>query len=74
MTDLQVEVSPMGSGYAVGDDLPVRVLLTNLGECFALAIRQPHTTCDLVAQDPILGHQVLVAQQQFLIDGPRDIC
>ena len=27
---------------------------------------------DLVAQDAIFGDEVLIAQQQFLIDGPRD--
>ena len=48
-------------------------LLADLGQGLALAITQPHTPCDLVAQDAIFRHQVLVAQQQFLIDGPRDI-
>jgi hypothetical protein len=36
-------------------------LLANFGQRLAFAICQPHTTCDLVAQDTIFGHQVLVA-------------
>src|SRR6266704_4943848 len=39
----------------------------------ALAIAQAYTTFDLGTQHAIFGHQVLVAQQQFLIDSPRDI-
>jgi hypothetical protein len=49
-------------------------LLTDLGEGLALAIRSAHTARDLVAQDAIFGHQVLVAQQQFLIDRPCNVC
>src|SRR6266567_5450857 len=60
------------SGHCFQGLLPQ--LLTNLGECCALAIRQPHTTGDLVVQDTILCHQVLVAQQQFLIDRPCNVC
>jgi hypothetical protein len=48
-------------------------LLTDLGPRLAFAVRQPHTACDLAAQDPILRHQVRMAQQQFLIDGSSDI-
>jgi hypothetical protein len=48
-------------------------LSTNLGQGYAFAIRQPHTALELVAQDTILCHQILVTQQQFLIDGPRDV-
>jgi hypothetical protein len=47
-------------------------LLVDLGERCALAVSQPHTARDLSAQDAILCHQVLVAQQQFLINSPRD--
>ena len=49
-------------------------LLSNVGEGLALAIAQAYTTFDLVTQHAIFGHQVLIAQQQFLIDSPRDIC
>ena len=48
-------------------------LLAYLGQGLALASAQAYTTFDLVAQQAIFGHEVLVAQQQFLIDGPRDI-
>ena len=48
-------------------------LLADVGQRLAFAIRQPHATCDLVAQDAIFCHQILVTQQQFLIDGSRDI-
>ena len=36
-------------------------LLADLGQSLALAITQPHASLDLVAQDAILRHQVLVA-------------
>ena len=49
-------------------------LLADLGQGLALAVAQPDTPLDLMAEDAIFGHQVLVAQQQFLIDCPRDIC
>src|SRR5262245_29304512 len=48
-------------------------LLATLGQGFAFAIRQPQPARDLVAQDAILCHQILVTQQQSLIDSPRDI-
>jgi hypothetical protein len=35
-------------------------LLADLGEGFALAIAQPHTPLDLVTQQTILRHQILV--------------
>jgi hypothetical protein len=49
-------------------------LVADFGQRCAFAICQPHTTSELMAQDAILCHQILIAQQQFLIDGPRDIC
>src|SRR6266581_7000019 len=48
-------------------------LLADFSQCLAFAVRQLHTTSDLVAQEAILCHQVLIAQQQCLIDGSRDI-
>ena len=48
--------------------------LTDFGQRLAFASRQPHTARDLVAKHTIFGHEVLVAQEQFLIDGPRDLC
>src|SRR5215468_659466 len=48
-------------------------LLANLGQGFALAITQAYATFDLVTQHAIFGYQVFVAEQQCLIDGPRDI-
>jgi hypothetical protein len=38
-------------------------LLADLCQGLALAVTQPGAPCDLVAQDAILRHQVLVAQQ-----------
>jgi hypothetical protein len=38
-------------------------LLADLRQGLALAVTQPDAPCDLVAQDAILRHQVLVAQQ-----------
>jgi hypothetical protein len=49
-------------------------LLAQLGQGFALAVTQAYATFDLVAQDGIFGHGVLIAYQQFLIDRPSDIC
>jgi hypothetical protein len=48
-------------------------LLADLGEGLTLAIIQPDTPLKLVAQDPILRHEIFIAQQQLLIDRPRDI-
>ena len=52
--------------------VPARNLTTGrvLGvrQGLAFAIRQPHTARDLVAQDAVLRHQVLVAQEEFLVD------
>ena len=43
------------------------------GKGLALAITQPDATFELVAEDAVFRHQIFVAQQQFLIDGFRDI-
>jgi hypothetical protein len=37
-------------------------LLADLGQGFALAVSQPHTARNLMTQDAILCHQILVAQ------------
>jgi hypothetical protein len=37
-------------------------LLANLSQGFSLAITQAYATFDLVAQDVIFGHEVLIAQ------------
>ena len=57
-------------GHCQQGVLPQR--LTDCGERRACAIRQPDAPCDLVAQETMLRHEGLVAQQQCLIDGPRD--
>ena len=49
-------------------------LLADCGQGLALAIRSAHTARDLVAEDAMLRDQICVTQQQFLIDGPRDVC
>jgi hypothetical protein len=43
-------------------------LLADGGQRRAFAIRQPHTARDVVAQDAILRHQVLVPEEECLID------
>src|SRR5919198_5297572 len=48
--------------------------LADFGQYHAFGICQPHTASELIAQDTILGHQILVAQQQFLIDSPCNVC
>ena len=47
--------------------------LTDVSQCLAFAITQPEASLDLVSEDTVFRHQLFVAQQQFLIDGPRDI-
>jgi hypothetical protein len=49
-------------------------LLANLGECLALGASPLHTTGDLLAQETILGDQVFMASQEFLVHGSRDVC
>jgi hypothetical protein len=48
-------------------------LLADLGQGLTLAVTQPYTSLELIAKNAIFGHQILVAQQQFLIDCPSDI-
>ncbi len=48
-------------------------LLADLGQGLTLAIAEAYTTRDLLAQDAMLCHQILIAPQQFLIDGSRNI-
>src|SRR5262249_26284955 len=48
-------------------------LLADHGEGLALAITQPDAPFKLVTEDAVFRHQVLVAQQWFLIDSPSDI-
>jgi hypothetical protein len=43
------------------------------GQGFALTAAQPDTAFDLLAQYPVVCHQIRMAQAQFLIDGSRDI-
>jgi hypothetical protein len=60
-------------GHADNQGLQLRVgLRSSWG--LALAIPQPEVSLELVAEDAILRHQVCVAQSQFLIDRPRDVC
>src|SRR5712691_241143 len=47
--------------------------LADCGQGFAFTVTQPDAPLDLVAEDAIFRDQVLIAQQQFLIDCPRDI-
>ena len=47
--------------------------LPDLGEGLALPITQPHTPWDLLAQEPIFCHEILLAQQELVIHSARDI-
>jgi hypothetical protein len=42
-------------------------LLTNLGECFAIAICQGHATVDLLPEYAILGDQVCIAKAELFV-------
>ena len=48
--------------------------LTNLSKGQTIAVTQRHTTHYLLAEDPIFGYQIRVAQAEFLIDGACDRC
>jgi hypothetical protein len=48
-------------------------LLAHLSQGAALAITQADAAFDLVTQDAIFGHDVRIASQEHLVDGPRDI-
>jgi hypothetical protein len=43
-------------------------LLAKLGECFAIADHEVHTTADLLAENTILGYQVRIAQPEFFVN------
>ena len=60
----------------VGDFLQYLLaqLMTDFRQSVALTITELHTPLDLVAEYPVLCRQILVAQQQCLIDSPRDVC
>src|SRR5438445_2046096 len=47
--------------------------LADFGQRFTFPVTQPDAPLDLVAEDTIFRDQVLITQQQFLIDCPRDI-
>jgi hypothetical protein len=83
---LQGAVKLLGGQFAVPGEDGVRFddgghfrqrllaqLLANLGQGLALGIAQAYATFNLVAKHAIFGHEVLIAQQQFLIEGPSDI-
>jgi hypothetical protein len=66
-----------GAGLDHGGHFRQRLLAELLGDrCQrpALAVGQSYTACEPVPEDAILGHQILIPQQQFLIDGPCDVC
>jgi hypothetical protein len=48
-------------------------LLANLGGRLAFPIIQSYAAPDLLAQDPVFCHEVLVAPQEFLIDRSCNI-
>jgi hypothetical protein len=45
----------------------------DLGQSGSLGIRQAEPGRQVSSEDPILGHQVFVSQQQFLIDEFRHV-
>jgi len=48
-------------------------LVADLSERLALAVTEVHASCELVAEHAIFRHEVFIAQQQFLINGPSDL-
>ena len=47
--------------------------LTNLGQRLPFTVGQTQATLDLVSKNAVLGRQVLVPQQEFLINRARDV-
>jgi hypothetical protein len=47
-------------------------LLANLGECLAIAIRELHTTSDLLTENAILCYQVRIAKPEFFVNRRGD--
>ena len=43
--------------------------MTNLAEPRSLRMQQPQVSLQLRLQDPVLGNQLLIPQQQFLFHG-----
>ena len=48
-------------------------LFTDLGKGLPLAISKLEPALDLIAQDLVFGHQILVAKLQFFVDRAADI-
>jgi hypothetical protein len=47
--------------------------LADLGQRDALVVRQAGPTFELFPKEAVLGGQILISQEQFLIDRPSDI-
>src|SRR6516165_7425388 len=47
-------------------------LLAKLGEDFAIAVREVHTTTDLLAENAILGYQVRIAKPELFVNRRGD--
>jgi hypothetical protein len=47
--------------------------LANLRQRLPLPIAQLDAAFDLLAQYPVFCHQIFIAQQQFMIDGSREV-
>jgi hypothetical protein len=45
----------------------------NLGERLLLGVGEQQATVYLIPQNSVFSNQILVAKQQLLIDGPRDV-
>ena len=69
---------PSQNGVGFGDTRHVRQSLSSqpaadLGQRRTFGIGQPKSAGQVPSQDPILGGQILVLQQQFLIDQAGDV-
>jgi len=45
----------------------------DLGQTDALRIREPYPPLDLVPEDAILGGQILVTKEEFLVNGTGEV-
>jgi len=59
-----------------GRDLRQRLAsepLADLGQSPALAVGEPQSPLQLAAQDPVLGREALVSEEDLLVDGAGDV-
>src|SRR5262245_48590124 len=62
----------LDDGGHVSQGLPLE-LFPNLGQRLPLAVAQPYTTRDLLAEDTVFCDRICIANQQLLVHRARDV-